>query len=154
MREILALAINEFLPTIIYIIAGILFTYIGMAVRKYLPIVIKFIKAHTTVAQQKLIEQLGKKAFVFAETVFKEKKGNEKLHEAVSYFEKHLDSHGLGAVNLSYNMVRNAIEQAWLADKSLRTFDFKTAIDEIKSEEIKKDEQIEIEPDSNEILDV
>ena len=157
MQEILVGFINEFLPDLIYIITLALFGYIGNLARNIFPIAVKWFKAHTSVAQQNLIEQLGKKAFTYAETIFKEKKGSEKLHEAINFFQKHLDSNGLTGVNLSYTMVRNAVEQAWLADKSLRTFDVKTVMDELEVEEIKSevkdDTKNEITESTNELLE-
>jgi len=139
MQEILVGFINELLPNLLYIFALALFCYIGNLVRKLFPIAIKWFKAHTSVAQQNLIEQLGKKAFTYAETVFREKKGQDKLHEAIDFFQKHLDSHGLTGVNLSYTMVRNAVEEAWLADKSLRTFDVKAVMDDSMIDEFKSE---------------
>jgi len=157
MQEILVGFINELLPNLLYIIALALFGYIGNLAKNIFPIAVKWFKAHTNVAQQKLIEQLGKKAFTYAETIFREKKGQDKLHEAIDFFQKHLDSNGLTGVNLSYTMVRNAVEQAWLADKSLRTFDVKAVMEGLEIEEIKsevKDDIIDNKTEStNELLE-
>ena len=123
MQDFMVGMINQFLPDLLYLIAAVVFSYVGMVVRRLYPTADKWINAHTSATQQELIRQLGQKAFVYAETVFREKNGADKLHEAISFFQKHLDSQGLRGVNLSYNMVRNEVERAWLADKSLRTFD-------------------------------
>jgi len=157
MQEILVGFINEFLPDLLYIIALALFGYIGNLAKNIFPIAVKWFKAHTSVAQRKLIEELGKNSFTHAETIFKDKKGQDKLHEAIDFFQKHLDSHGLNGVNLSYPMIRNAVERAWLADKSLRTFDVKAVMDGLDIEEIKsevKDDIIDNKTEStNELLE-
>ena len=157
MQEILVGFINELLPNLLYIIALALFGYIGNLARNIFPIAVKWFKSHTSVAQRKLIAELGKDSFTHAETIFKDKKGQDKLHEAIEFFQKHLDSNGLTGVNLSYTMVRNAVEQAWLADKSLRTFDVKAVMEGLEIEEIKseiKDDIIDNKTEStNELLE-
>ena len=136
MQDFMVGLINQFLPDMLYLIAAAVFSYVGVVVRKLYPTADKWIKAHTNATQQELIKQLGQKAFVYAETVFREKNGADKLHEAISFFQKHLDSQGLAGVNLSYNMVRNEVERAWLADKSLRTFDVQVDAGSLESVEV------------------
>jgi len=134
MQEIFVGLLNNLLPDVLYAVAAAVFFYVGMVVRKLWPTADKWIKAHTTATQQELIKQLGQKAFVYAETVFREKNGADKLHEAISFFQKHLDSQGLTGVNLNYNMIRNSVERAWLADKSLRTFDVTAELEPVTAE--------------------
>ena len=136
MQDFMVGMVNQFLPDMLYIVALAVFSYVGMVVRRLYPAADKWIKAHTTATQQELVKQLGQKAFVYAETVFREKNGADKLHEAISFFQKHLDSHGLNGVNLSYNMVRNEVERAWLTDKSLRTFDVTTELEPAMTEKL------------------
>jgi len=136
MQDFMVGLINHFLPDMLYLIAAAVFSYVGVVVRRLYPAADKWIKAHTTATQQELVKQLGQKAFVYAETVFREKSGADKLHEAISFFQKHMDSQGLSGVNLSYNLARNAVERAWLADKSLRTFDVQMDASSLESVEV------------------
>ena len=136
MQDFMVGLINHFLPDMLYLIAAAVFSYVGVVVRRLYPAADKWIKAHTTATQQELVKQLGQKAFVYAETVFREKSGADKLHEAISFFQKHMDSQGLSGVNLSYNLARNAVERAWLADKSSRTFDVQMDAGSLESVEV------------------
>ena len=136
MQDFIVGMINQFLPDMLYLIIAAVLSYVGVVVRRLYPTADKWIKAHTNAAQQELIKQLGQKAFVYAETVFREKSGADKLHEAISFFQKHMDSQGLTGVNLSYNMVRNEVERAWLADKSLRTFDVTAELEPAMTEKL------------------
>lgn len=106
---------NQLLPDLLYILALAIIWYVRVLTRKLLPRAIAWLETHTTAAQRKTIIDLGHEAFVYAETVFSEKNGADKLKEALAYFQKHMDKYGMS--NLTVDIIRAAIERAWLADK-------------------------------------
>ncbi len=110
--------INQFIPDLLTL-AFSLIIYAGKIVfRDLLPKVHAWLEAHTTATQRENIKELGHEAFAYAETVYREKNGADKLHEALANFQKHMDKYGLS--NLTYEAIRTAIECAWLTDKSLQ----------------------------------
>ncbi len=111
--------INQFIPDLLTL-AFFLIIYAGKIVfRDLLPKVHAWLEAHTTATQRENIKELGHEAFAYAETVYREKNGADKLHEALAYFQKHMDKYGLN--NLTYEAIRASIERAWLTDKSMQT---------------------------------
>jgi len=134
MQEILSQSFSQLISMIVYLAALTLFSYVGMQIKKFQPVVAAWFEANTTAAQKKLIKELGHEAFVYAETVFKDKNGADKLHEALSFFNKNMDKYGLP--DLSYEAIRNTIEQAWLADKSMRSFDVQVDAGDLDPEEV------------------
>jgi len=121
MQEIFSQSFSQLISILVYLTALTLFSYVGVQIKKYQPVVAAWLDASTTAAQKKLIKELGHEAFVYAETVFKDKNGADKLHEALAFFQKSMSKYNLPG--LSYENIRNAVEQAWLADKSMRSFD-------------------------------
>jgi len=121
MQEILSQSFSQLISIVVYLAALTLFSYVGMMIKKYQPVVVAWLDANTTAAQKKLIKELGSEAFVYAETVFRDKNGADKLHEALAFFQKNMDKYNIPG--LTYENIRNAVEQAWLQDKSLRSFD-------------------------------
>lgn len=115
MKETALQLFNQLLPNLLYIIALVAIYYLQVLAKKALPKITEWIQTHTTATQRKTIADLGHEAFVYAETVFREKNGADKLKEALAYFQKHMDKYGLS--NLTIDVIRAAIERAWLADK-------------------------------------
>ena len=128
MQEIFSQTFSQLVSMVVYLAALTLFSYVGMQVRKLQPVVAAWLDANTTAAQKKLIKELGSEAFVYAETVFKDKNGADKLHEALAFFQKNMSKYNLPG--LTYENIRNAVEQAWLQDKSLRTFDVQDMLED------------------------
>ena len=128
MQEILSQSFSQLVSMIVYLAALTLFSYVGVQIKKYQSTIVAWLDANTTAAQKKVIKELGSEAFVYAETVFKDKNGADKLHEALAFFQKSMSKYNLPG--LSYENIRNAVEQAWLADKSMRSFDVQAALDQ------------------------
>ena len=128
MQEIFSQSFSQLVSMIVYLAALTLFSYVGILVKKYQPVVAAWLDANTTAAQKKVIKELGSEAFTYAETVFKDKNGADKLHEALAFFQKNMDKYNLPG--LSYENIRNAVEQAWLQDKSLRTFNVEAMLED------------------------
>ncbi|OPX88132.1 MAG: Phage holin protein (Holin_LLH) [Pelotomaculum sp. PtaB.Bin104] len=94
-----------------------------------------YYESKTTTEQRKTLAFLGKEAFSFAETAYKELKGPDKLAEAVKYLEAKAASNGL---SITAEEVRAAVEAAWLEDKrkefapvelaEIRTFEAKDGV--------------------------
>lgn len=74
----------------------------------------KYYEQRTTTEQRKLLAVLGKEAFSFAETVYKELGGRDKLAKAVLYLQERADDAG---IPVTIEEARAAIEAAWLTDK-------------------------------------
>lgn len=70
-----------------------------------------WIEAVTTREQQELLMQLGTQAFAFAETVFNEYGGREKLKAAIDFVDRQLAVRG---IELDYEQIRAAVEKAVL----------------------------------------
>lgn len=70
-----------------------------------------YFEQRTTAEQRKTLAILGKEAFSFAETAYREMKGKEKLGQAVLYLQKRADSLG---IKVSIEEARAVIEAAWL----------------------------------------
>jgi LL-H family phage holin len=73
-----------------------------------------YYEARTTTEQRTTLALLGKEAFSFAETVYRELKGPDKLAEAIKYLEQKATAAG---INISFEEARAAVEAAWLEDK-------------------------------------
>ena len=131
MQEIFSQSLSQLVSFVVYMAALTLISYVGMLIKKFQPVVAAWLDTNTTAAQKKLIKELGQEAFVYAETVFKEKNGSDKLHEALAFFQKNMSKYNLPG--LTYENIRNAVEQAWLADKSLRTFDVEVDAGELET---------------------
>lgn len=130
MKETALQLLNQLLPILLFILALVAIYYFRLA----LPKVTEWIETHTTATQRKTIADLGHEAFTYAETVYKEKNGADKLKEALAYFQKHMDKYGLS--NLTVDVIRAAIERAWLADKRGELLPI------IEAAEIKRPEEI------------
>jgi hypothetical protein len=115
MQEIIFGAINKILPDLLYLIFFILIIWARSFLKAWLPKIENWIKAHTTAAQREIIKKLGSEAFAYAETVYREKTGADKLKVALAYFNQHMDACGL--TNLSTESINAAIHRAWLEDK-------------------------------------
>ena len=134
MQDIAMQLFGQLLSGFAYVLVIALVSYVGVLFRKLQPKINIWLDANTSAAQQKLIKELGHQAFVYAETVFRDKNGSDKLHEALSFFNKNMDKYGLP--NLSYEVIRNTIERAWLQDKSMRSFDVQVDASSLEPEEV------------------
>lgn len=115
MYETFMQLLNQLLPDLLYLLAFLIIYAARACLKDFLPRVYAWIDTHTTAQQRKMIADLGHEAFAYAETVFRDKNGADKLKEALKYFNSHMDKYGLS--NLTWYMIRAAIERAWLADK-------------------------------------
>ena len=73
-----------------------------------------YLAAKTTKEQRQTLEILGREGFAFAETVYKELKGPEKLAEAIKYAGDKAAKVGLP---FTFEELRAAVERAWREDK-------------------------------------
>jgi len=134
MQEIISQSISQLVSIVVYLTALTLFSYVGVQVKKLQPVVAAWLDANTSAAQQRLIKELGHQAFVYAETVFHDKNGADKLHEALAFFQKNMDKYNIPG--LTYENIRNAVEQAWLQNKSMRSFDVQVDAGDLDPEEV------------------
>ncbi|OPX92707.1 MAG: hypothetical protein A4E53_00361 [Pelotomaculum sp. PtaB.Bin104] len=115
MQETVLSTINQLIPDLFAILACLLVFYVRKLLKTWLPKIEAWIEAHTTATQRETIRKLGLEAFAYAETVYREKKGSDKLQEALAYFNQHMSKYGLS--NLNADVIRAAVEAAWLEDK-------------------------------------
>jgi len=115
MQDIILGLINKLLPDILYLVVFVIILYGRRLFKEWIPKIEAWVKAHTTEKQRKIIKDLGHEAFAYAETVFREKTGPDKLQAALSYFNQHMSKCGL--TNLSSESIRAAVEAAWMEDK-------------------------------------
>lgn len=73
-----------------------------------------YLESKTTTEQLKTLALLGKEAFSFAETAYKELGGADKLEQAKKYLEEKAAAVG---IKLTAEEVKAVIEAAWLEDK-------------------------------------
>ena len=97
MYELFLEALAKIAPCLLYFILAVLL----ILVWKPLKVFIKDTAA----------SRLGKIAYTYAETVWKDEVSEIKLEKAIKYFNQHKDSWGLG--KLSMESIRAAIEEAW-----------------------------------------
>ncbi len=73
-----------------------------------------YLVSKTTTEQRQTLAFLGKEAFSFAETVYKELAGPEKLEKAIEYVGLKAAAAG---IDVPAEEIRAVVEAAWLADK-------------------------------------
>lgn len=115
MQDITLQLVNQILPGLIYALAIVAFFYGQLLLKVWLPKIESWIETNVNATTKKLIQDLGSEAFAYAETVYREKNGADKLQEALAYFNSHMSKYGLA--NLTSDVVRAAVERAWLEDK-------------------------------------
>jgi LL-H family phage holin len=107
--------INQLIPELLALLALVIVYCVRSGIKAWLPKIEEYINAHISARTQQVILELGVEAFAYAETVFREKNGAEKLNEALKYFNANMSRYGLS--NLTAEAIRAAIEKAWLEDK-------------------------------------
>ncbi|MCL6446429.1 MAG: phage holin family protein, partial [Alicyclobacillus sp.] len=100
---------------VLILLQFVLATVIALAHRIY-PLFRRWFVHHMTVQERQLLAQLGKEAYVFAETTLAGRPGQEKLEAALRYATSVANRHGLA---LTPDELRAAIEQAVLLSKKL-----------------------------------
>lgn len=115
MQDYVLQLINQLLPGLLYIAALAAIYYAKKLFEVWYPKVASWYETHISEATRKAIRELGQEAFVYAETVYREKNGADKLKEALAYFNQQMSRYCLS--NLNVDVIRAAIEAAWLEDK-------------------------------------
>lgn len=106
--------ISEYTTEIILTVIGILAVYVRVWLNDLKKKAEAYYQARTSSAQRSTLEMLGKEAFAFAETVYRDTKGPDKLAEAVKYLEDKASKLG---IFITFEEARAAVEKAWLEDK-------------------------------------
>lgn len=71
----------------------------------------QYISTHLNAKQAEMLSTLGVEAYAFAETVYKQLSGPDKLSHALDYFQKQAQDRG---IPFDAESARAAIERAWL----------------------------------------
>jgi hypothetical protein len=74
-----------------------------------------YYNAHSTAQERQLLSQIGREAFAYAETVYRDYDGPAKMNEAIKYLLDTGANSGLKDIPLT--SARAVIESAWLDDK-------------------------------------
>lgn len=115
MTDTLLGLVDQILPALLYLVALAAIYYGRVLLKTWLPKIDSWIEANVSATTKKLIQDLGCEAFAYAETVYRDENGADKLREALAYFNSHMSKYGLA--NLTAEVIRAAIERAWLEDK-------------------------------------
>lgn len=110
MNELLAQYLNELILAALGVLAVLIKSWLNQLKNK----AEAYFEQRTTAEQRKILMLLGKEAFSFSETVYKELKGPDKLAEAVKYLE---DKAARLGIPVTFEEARAVIESAWLEDK-------------------------------------
>lgn len=70
----------------------------------------QYLEVKTTKEQRETLDNIAHDAWAFAETVYREKKGQEKMAEAYRYFEHQANEAG---IPITADMIRAKIEKYW-----------------------------------------
>ncbi|HEU4962291.1 MAG TPA: hypothetical protein VFV52_00305 [Bacilli bacterium] len=76
----------------------------------------EYVESRTTLHQRELLAQIGREAYAYAETVYREADGPAKLNHAIRYLLDHCERCELTDVKLKE--ARAVIESAWLKDNT------------------------------------
>lgn len=106
--------INQYVTQVILALFGLLTVLVKMWLESLKKKAEAYYEARTTTEQRTTLALLGKEAFSFAETVYRELKGPDKLAEATKYLEKKAAVVG---IKVTFEEARAAVEAAWLEDK-------------------------------------
>ena len=107
MKELIMPYVSDLLSIILQI-AALAIVYGLVALKKKAE---ELIHTRLTAQQAQMIELLGREAFSFAETVYRELGGPDKLSHALDYFEQQARARG---IPFDADVARAAIERAWL----------------------------------------
>lgn len=108
MKEIMEQA-QPYIISIVTALFGILATIITGSIQKAQKKAEAYYKAHTNEKDRELLHKIGKEAFAWAETIYKEYEGDVKLNKAYEYASDKLKSVG---IDVSGDEIRAAIEKA------------------------------------------
>lgn len=104
-------AAQPYVVTIITAILGTVTTFVLIGVRSLQAKGEKLIEARTTAAQREQLHKIAAEAFAFAQTLYKDFEGPEKLDQAISYASRQLYDR---KIEMSPEEIRAAIEKAYL----------------------------------------
>lgn len=105
---------QPYISSIVVAIIGLLATVIIGAVNKLKKKASDYFDANLSVKQRELLHKVASEAFAYAETMYKEYNGDDKMKEAYSYVSEKLGDAGL---SISPQEIRAAIEKAWVDNK-------------------------------------
>lgn len=108
MKEIMEQA-QPYIISIVTALIGILATIITGSIQKAQKRAAAYYNAHTNEKDRELLHKIGKEAFAWAETIYKEYEGDVKLNKAYEYASDKLKSVG---IDVSGDEIRAAIEKA------------------------------------------
>lgn len=106
---------QPYISSIIVAIFGLVATVIIGAVNKLKKKANDYFEANLTVKQRELLHKIAAEAYAYAESVYKDQGGDEKLNQAFNYVSSKLGDVGL---NITAEEIRAAIEKAWVDNET------------------------------------
>lgn len=107
MKDVLTSYLVQGLTILVQIAALFLF-YLLVELKKKVE---AYFAAHLDAKQSEILHTIGREAYAFAETTYRELNGAEKLSAAMDYFERRAREKG---IPFDADQAKQAIEQAWL----------------------------------------
>ena len=102
--------VQPYIVDVVIAIVGLLVTVLIGAVNKLKKKASDYFDANLTVKQRELLHKIAAEAYAYAESVYKDQNGDEKLIQAFNYVSDKLGDAGL---SITADEIRGAIEKAW-----------------------------------------
>lgn len=102
-------AAQPYLETIVLTIISMVAAMVAAALMEMRKRVLTWIESRTTKDQRELLEKLAGEGFAFAETLFRDAEGPQKLEAAMKYVSRRLSQRGL---DITTEEIQAAIEKA------------------------------------------
>lgn len=99
---------------LLFLVIQIIILVAGYYLSKLKTNVVQYLEAHTGNNQRAVLDSLAKETFAFAETVYKDLQGPDKLSHALSFLVEKATKHGF---NITPEEARSLIEKAWLESR-------------------------------------
>ncbi|MCM3130925.1 phage holin [Paenibacillus sp. MER 78] len=105
---------QPYIVAIVLAIIGLLTKVIVGAINKLTKKASDYFDANLSVKQREMLHKIAAEGYAYAESVYKDYGGEEKLNQAFNYVSSKLGDAGL---NISSDEIRGAIEKAWNESK-------------------------------------
>lgn len=106
---------QPYITTVVLAIIGVLATVILRTIALLQAKADSWFDAKLSVSQRELLHKIASEGFAYAQTVYKELGGEEKLQQALVYASDQLEARG---IKVAPEEIRAAVEKAYLAYKA------------------------------------
>ncbi|MFD1126654.1 phage holin [Paenibacillus provencensis] len=106
---------QPYIVTIVLAIVALITKVVVGSINKLTKKASDYFDANLSVKQREMLHKIAAEAYAYAESVYKDYGGEEKLNQAFNYVSSKLGDVGL---NISSDEIRGAIEKAWNESKT------------------------------------